>query len=55
MGDISFMNYPPLNKEHQANDWIYVGEGNQNLVVRYVGSEKAFVSRYLSTLDETAN
>lgn len=43
----SYMMYPLLSRASQAKDWTYVGEGNQNLVVRYVGSEKAFVSGYI--------
>lgn len=38
------MNCTSLNKAIQANDWTYVGEGNQNLVVRYTGSDESFVS-----------
>ncbi|KAL9538619.1 hypothetical protein MBANPS3_010795 [Mucor bainieri] len=41
------MNPSPLTKACQANDWIYVGEGNQNLVVRYMGSDKAFIGKVL--------
>ncbi|CAO3647303.1 unnamed protein product [Mucor fragilis] len=41
------MMYPLLSRASQAKDWTYVGEGNQNLVVRYVGSEKAFIGKVL--------
>ncbi|GAN04270.1 inositol-pentakisphosphate 2-kinase isoform X2 [Mucor ambiguus] len=41
------MIFPPLNKAWQANNWAYVGEGNQNLVVRYIGSDKTFIGKVL--------
>ncbi|KAK4511543.1 uncharacterized protein ATC70_012758 [Mucor velutinosus] len=44
------MKFPSLNKERQANDWSYVGEGNQNLVVRYVGSDRAFIGKVLRVI-----
>ncbi|KAI8645260.1 inositol-pentakisphosphate 2-kinase [Parasitella parasitica] len=41
------MNYPPLHNEIQADDWTYVGEGNQNLVVKYTGLSEAFSGKVL--------
>jgi hypothetical protein len=37
------MNYPSLCNE-SAKDWAYVGEGNKNLVVRYIGNKAEYVN-----------
>lgn len=33
-----------LSSADDVIDWVYVGEGNQNLVVRYIGKDPFFVS-----------
>ncbi|KAI8967025.1 inositol-pentakisphosphate 2-kinase [Mycotypha africana] len=41
------LSYPSLNTLEDAQDWSYVGEGNQNIVVRYIGSNVIFRRKVL--------
>lgn len=34
-----------LDLPEEASSWDYVGEGNQNLVVKYIGEDTVFVSK----------
>ncbi|KAI7905572.1 inositol-pentakisphosphate 2-kinase [Cokeromyces recurvatus] len=44
------MTYASLQKAENASYWEYVGEGNQNLVVRYIGNDSIFKRKALRIL-----